>query len=219
MADDFVTANPGSGGPKFKVDSDASSPSIDWPYAKLAFGADGTQTRVSNTNPLPVVATPFAAIIETGIQQIIGINDAEVAQDEYSSTADLSLGGTFSGEILGFILSSLESGSASPDTSGVQEGAGTVYFFDADPNTTSGDTTLAAAGAEHNTIIGIVKIAAADWDSDANGAVVHKTVAIPFHGIATIFCVYRNTDSVALWNTVAGDDERLNINMWFRRDS
>ena len=96
---------------------------------------------------------------------------------------------------------------------------GVVYFFDADPNTTSGDTALAAAGAEHNTIIGITHIAAADWDSDANGGVVHKTVAIPFHALATIYCVYRNTDGTAVWNSDAADDERLNINMWFRRDS
>ena len=155
------------------------------------------------------------AVLETGITQIIGINDTEVSiSGDYSSTADLALGGTYSGEILGFQLTSLESGSGA-----IQTGVGVVYFFDADPNTTSGDTALAAAGAEHNTIIGITHIAAADWDSDANGGVVHKTVAIPFHALATIYCVYRNTDGTAVWNSAAGDDERLNINMWFRRDS
>ncbi len=154
-------------------------------------------------------------VIETGITQIIGINDTEVtASGDYSSTADLSLGGTYSGEILGFQLTSLETGSGA-----IQTGVGVVYFFDADPNTTSGDTALAAAGAEHNTIIGITHIAADDWDSDATGGVVHKTVAIPFHALATIYCVYRNTDASAVWNSAAGDDERLNINMWFRRDS
>ena len=211
MPDD-VTANLGSGGAIFSTDEDGSS--VHWPYVKLAFGPDDTQTIVEATVGLPVDATPFAAITETGITQIIGINDAAMTINEYSSTANLVLGGTFSGEILGFILSSLESG-----TGAVQEGTGTVYFFDADPNTTSGDPDLAAAGAEHNTVIGIVKISAADWDSDANGAVVHKTVAIPFHALATIFCVYRTTDAAALWNSAAADDERLNINMWFRRDS
>ncbi len=211
MPDD-VTANPGAGGAVFSTDQDGSS--IHWPYVKLVFGPDDTQTIITATQGLPVDATPFAAITETGITQIIGINDAAMTVNEYSSTADLSLGGTFSGEILGFILSSLESQSGA-----VQEGNGTIYFFDADPDTTSGDTDLAAAGAEHNTVIGIVKIAATDWDSDANGAVVHKTVAIPFHALATIFCVYRTTDVTALWNSATNDDERLNINMWFRRDS
>ena len=216
MPDD-VTANPGSGGPRFKTDEDTNSPPRHWPYIKLAFGADNTQTRVTNTVGLPIA--PFAAIIETGLTQIIGINDAAMTQNEYSSTATLSLGGTYSGEILGFTLSSLTSDASSPITGAVQEGTGTVYFFDATPATTSGDTALAAAGAEHNTVIGIIKIAAADWDSDASGAVVHKTVAIPFHALANIYCVYRTTDSVATWNSAAGDDERLNINMWFRRDS
>ena len=209
MADD-VPLNPGAGPINVRTDDDGSA---HWQYVKLGFGPDNTQNIVADGTGLPIA--PFAAIIETGIQQIIGINDAAMTVNEYSSTADLSLGGTFSGEILGFILSSLESGTPTEP----REGSGTVYFFDADPNTTSGDTDLAAAGAEHNTVIGIVKIAAADWDSDANGAVVHKTVAIPFHALATIFCVYRNTDPTEIWNSAAGDDERLNINMWFRRDS
>ena len=209
MADNILL-NVGSGGDTVAADDDGAAKHQ---YVKLEFGPDNTQTKVEAGVGLPVA--PFAAILETGITQIIGINDTEVsASGDYSSTADLALGGTYSGEILGFILSSLESGSGA-----IQEGKGTVFFFDADPNTTSGDTALAAAGAEHNTAIGIVQIAAGDWDSDANGAVVHKTVAIPFHALATIYCVYRNTDAAAIWNSAAGDDERLNINMWFRRDS
>ncbi len=156
-----------------------------------------------------------AQILETGLTQIIGINDTEVtASGDYSATADLALAATYSGEIMSFILVSLESGSGA-----VQSGTGTVFFFDADPNTTSGDTALVAAGAEHNTVLGITKIEAAEWDSDASGAVVHKTVAIPFHSIGTIYCVYRNTDASAVWNSDAADDERLNINMWYRYHS
>ena len=207
---DNVAANPSSGGFVFKTD-DASG--VHWPSVKIAFGGDDVQTEVEATVGLPVA--PFSAIIETGIQQIIGINDAAMTQDEYSSTLDLSLGGTFSGEILGFILSSFfETGG-----SGINEGSGTLYFFDADPNTTSGDTALATFGSEHNTVIATVKIAAADWDSDANGAVLQKTVAIPFHALATIHVVYRNTDATVTWNAAGADDQRLNINMWFRRDS
>ncbi len=158
---------------------------------------------------------PFVAILETGITQIIGVDDTEVSiSGDYSSTADLALGGTYSGEILSFQLTSLETGSGA-----IQGGDGYVFFFDADPNTTSGDTALAAAGAEHNTIIGAIKIEAADWNEDASGGVVHKTVAIPFHALSTIYCVYRNTDGTAVWNSDAADNERLNINMWFRRDS
>jgi hypothetical protein len=57
-----ITANPGSGGAEFPVDVDSSG--YAWPYAKLAFGADATQTPVSAANPLPVTATaPHAAVL------------------------------------------------------------------------------------------------------------------------------------------------------------
>ena len=49
-----VVANPGSGGSKFATDQDGGG--VNWPYAKLAFGADGTQTEVSGANPIPVAA-------------------------------------------------------------------------------------------------------------------------------------------------------------------
>ncbi len=206
MADD-VTANLGSGGAVFKTDEDGGN--VHWPYTKLAFGADNTQTRVTSTQGLPVDATPFSAILETGSTQIIGINDAAMTQDEYSSTADLSITGSGSGEILGFTLTA--AGAA------LQHGNATVIFLDADPNTTSGDTALSAA--EHLTVLASIKIQSSEWESDANGAIVSKTVAIPFHALGTIFCVYKNTDSVAVWNSVGGDDESLFINMWYRRDS
>ncbi len=212
MPDD-VTANPGVGGEVFSTDQDGSS--IHWPYVKMVFGPDDTQTIVTATQGLPVDATPFAAILETGLLELIGEDSTEVsASGDYSNTADLALGGTFSGEILSFMLASHENGSGA-----VQEGNGVMYFFDADPDVSAGDTALAVIGAEHATIIGITQIQAGDWDSDASGAVVHKTVAIPFHAIATVFAVYRNTDASAVWNSAVGDNEVLDINMWFRRDS
>jgi hypothetical protein len=51
----YVTANPGVGGPTFAVDLDTSSGN--WPYAKLAFGATGTQTPVSLATALPITVT------------------------------------------------------------------------------------------------------------------------------------------------------------------
>ena len=161
---------------------------------------------------------PFVPVHETGITQIIGKDDAEVSiSGDYSSTADLVLAnspGLASGVLLGFQLTSLESGSGA-----VQTGTGVVFFFDADPDTTSGDTALAAAGADHKTAIAIVAIAAGDWNTDGSGAVAHKEVNIPFHNLATIYCVYRNTDGTAVWNSLSGDDEELHINVWYRRDS
>ncbi len=201
-----------SGGESVSTDQDGSD---HVQYVKLKFGADGTFSIVQDGTGLPV--TPFAAILEIGSIEIIDEDDAEVEfLGEYSATADLSLSGTKSGEILSFMLtSSVVSGGSGE----VQTGKGVVMFFDADPNTTSGDTALAANGAEHKTIIGQVQIEADEWDEDASGATLFKQVAIPFHALGTIFCVYRNTDTTAVWNSAGADNEELHINVWFRRDS
>ena len=207
---DNTTLNTGSGGDVIATD-DISG--VKHQQVKVEFGADGTATPVTATVGLPVA--PFSAILESGILALIAINDAEVAASgEYSDTRDWALGATHSGEILSVQLTSAESGSGA-----VQEGRGKVFFFDADPNTSAGDVSLAAAGAEHKTILGVVNIEASDWDTDANGGVAMKAVAIPFHALATIYIVYRNIDGSAVWNSAAGDDETLDINVWYRRDS
>ena len=138
--------------------------SVHYPRIKLIHGADGTNDGdVANTNPLPVSSTPFAAILEVGLTELIGEDSTTVAASgEYSNTADLSLGGTYSGEILSFVLVSHENGSGA-----VQTGKGVVFFFDADPNVSAGDTDLALIGAEHATIVGMIPVEADEWDADA----------------------------------------------------
>lgn len=51
MANNYVT-NPGVGGLTYASDEDGST--VHWPYVKLVFGADDTQTIVAAGNPLPV---------------------------------------------------------------------------------------------------------------------------------------------------------------------
>ena len=51
-ADTTVTADPGAGGSLFAVD-DGGAAGV-FPYAKMVFGASGTQTPVSAVNALPV---------------------------------------------------------------------------------------------------------------------------------------------------------------------
>ena len=209
---DNVTVDTITGNPIVSTDQDGTA---HVQYVKLKFGPDDTFTIVQDGTGLPV--TPFAAILEIGSTEIIDEADAEVAASgEYSATADLSLSGTKSGEILSFMLtSSVVSGGSGE----VQTGKGVVMFFDADPNTTSGDNALDANGAENKTIIGQVQVEADEWDEDASGATLFKQVAIPFHALGTIFCVYRNTDTSAVWNSAGADNEELHINVWFRRDS
>lgn len=84
MADTTVTANAGSGGASFVVDNDGSG--NPWPYAKLAFGGSGTQTRVSAANPLPVSTQPWLGTA-LGYQQLTSLNTA--------STLTIPSGATF----------------------------------------------------------------------------------------------------------------------------
>ena len=155
--------------------------------------------------------------IEVGLTQLIGINEA-VGVNQFSATADLAIAATYgdlprtrlvSGEIQSFLLVSSEDG-----TGAVQEPTGWVFFFDVDPNTTTADAALELV--DRQAIIGQVAIAAADWDSDAAGATAYKAVAIPFHAVATIYVVFRNTGAAI--NDGAGDDELIEINLWYRRD-
>lgn len=54
----YAEANPGTGGPKFPVDSFAG---WQYPLSKIAFGEVGTATMVSATDPLPVADTALSA--------------------------------------------------------------------------------------------------------------------------------------------------------------
>ena len=168
------------------------------------------------TNTKVVFTRQWKKTSESGILSLVAKDDAEMSiSGDYSNTADIALGGTFSGKITAFQLTSAEVG-----TGAVQNGTGKVFFFDADPNIVSSDVAMAAAGAEHKTVLGIVDIAAADWNSDANGAVCFKgNIDIAFHSLATIYAVYRNTDGTAVWNSDAADDETLDINVWYETDA
>ncbi len=209
MADD-ITVDTITGNPVVSTDEDGSS---HVQYVKLKFGPDNTFSIVQDGTGLPV--TPFAAILETGLTELIGEDSTEVsAGGDYSNTADFTLGATMSGEILSFMLASHENGDGV-----IQTGKGVVFFFDADPNVVAGDTDLAAIGAEHATIIGMIQVEADEWNADDNGAALFRTVAIPFHALSTIYCVYRNTDTSAVWNDTTPNNEVLDINVWFRRDS
>jgi hypothetical protein len=181
----------------------------------------GTVTTVSAvtaiTNALPAGTNvigktqPFSAILEGGLTELVGINE-QVDQNDYSGSIGVSLGGTYSGEILSIGLYATEDG-----TGAVQDSAGILYVFDADPTITSGDTSMTAA--ERVTILGKIAVGALDWDVDANGGFAYiTTYPIPFHAVANLYFVWKHLDATAL-NDAAGDDEQLEFNFWYRRES
>lgn len=149
-------------------------------------------------------------VLEGGLTELIGINE-QVDQNEYCAEVEVTLAGTYSGEILAISLYSSETG-----TGAVQTPAGVLYIFDATTGVAAGDTAITATDLEK--AIGLVTVATTDWYGDSSGKMAHKTVGIPFHALASLFFVFQRTDA-ASFNDAAGDDELLKVNFWYRRDS
>ena len=80
MADN-VTADAGSGGATFRTDDDGTA---HWPYTKLAFGADNTQTIVGSTssNPLPVALSDTDNAVLDSIQTAVELIDNAISGSE-----------------------------------------------------------------------------------------------------------------------------------------
>lgn len=183
---------------------------LDW-TSGTSITVQGIATDVWSPSLNDVYTIPHMAMVEGGLTELVGINE-EVNTDDYSGSVGVALGGTYSGEILSFTFHATEDG-----TGAVQDSAGWLLIFDADPSISSGDTSITAA--EWITVLGRVRIEATDWLVDANGGVAHiYDTPIPFHALSTLYFAWFHTDAADL-NDGAGDDEQLEVNFWYRRDS
>jgi hypothetical protein len=155
---------------------------------------------------------PFAPVLELGNTELIGINE-QVDQNDYCAAVSVTLGAEpVSGEILSFCFYSLESGSGA-----VQTPAGWLYILDTNPVIASGDTAIGAANRP--TILGRVQVEAGDWEADANGATAYIVdTPVAFHDLTVLWFTFKLTSATSL-NDAAGDDEYLQFNAWYRRDS
>jgi hypothetical protein len=158
-----------------------------------------------------MLTTSAFHIQELGPVELIGKDD-QVDQNDYGASQAITLHThVTSGEILAFTFHATVEG-----TGAVQTPAGALLLLDADPAVAAGDTALTAA--EHLTILGRVDLAAEDWLADANGAIAYVcTNPVPIHALRTLYAVWRHTDATS-FNDAAGDDERLRLNAWYRRD-
>lgn len=161
-----------------------------------------------------MLTNPRYEILELGLTELIG-TDEEIAQNEYGGSVSATLGDgvrPVSGEILSFMLFSTEEGTGS-----IQTPAGSLILFDTSPAISAGDAAMVVAA--HLAVIGRVDVAAADWHSDANGAIVCKVdCPIPFHNLHSIHAVWFHSDANS-YNDLSGDDEQLRFNAWYRRDT
>lgn len=156
-----------------------------------------------------LLSQPFESILELGVTELIGINEA-VAQNKYSASVGVSLPATrVSGEILQVTLYSRGGDILQPN--------GVLFVLDADPAVATGDAALTAA--ERLTVIAQIEVETADWKADANGAsATIFTRPAAFHALSALYFVWLQEHATG-FNSAAGDDETLDFNAWIRRDS
>jgi len=161
-----------------------------------------------------MLVQPFDGIRELGLTELVGV-DEKVDQNDYSGSVDVDVSPgpqPASGTFLAFAFYQTE------DSGGdILSVDGILYILDADPAVSSGDTALAAT--EWPTVLGTVAVAAADWSADAAGGVAYITdTEVPFHAVSTLYFVFKLTSATSI-NSDAGDDEQLEFNAWYRRES
>lgn len=182
----------------------------DSPAALSSADGDYEPLQVSSGR-LNVTSFLLDAMLEGGLTELVGINE-EVNTSDYGGSVTVTLAAGYSGEILNFAFYATED-----DAGAIQDSAGVLYILDADPAVAAGDTAMTAA--EWVTVLGKVEVEAADWDVDANGGCAYiYSPPVPFHALSSLYFVWFHTDGTDL-NDAAGDDEQLEFNFWYRRDS
>ena len=85
-----------------------------------------------------MLSQPFSPILEAGLTELVGINE-EVNTNDYGASVEVDISTTqpVSGEILAFAFYATEDGSGA-----VQDSAGELFIFDADPAIAAGDTAI-----------------------------------------------------------------------------
>ena len=146
--------------------------------------------------------------------ELIGSTE-EVNTNDWSEEVTLPLAPPdVSGEILGITLISRLS-SATGSTGTIQVPDGKLFFFDADPGLSVGDTELASG--IHDNILGFVDIIPADWYSDAKGAAAYNIGPIPFFNLKNVFLAWFHEDA-ADFNDATGDEEILEAVIRYRTE-
>jgi len=170
--------------------------------------ASGTPVEVNLAANNDVTVSQTNAITEVSIIELIGINEV-VTASQYSASVALTLAGT--GTIKKVCLIATEDGSGVVFTP-----AGDLMVFNTDPAIASDDATI--TNAERLTLSSIMTFAAADWQSDANGASNCQDVTEVFAD-ATLFASWHSATGQTQWNSAAGDDEQLEFKVIYRRDT
>jgi len=97
----------------------------------------------------------------------------------------------------------------------VQEPAGKLLIFNAAVTVAAGDTSITVL--ERSELIGMIAVSAADWQSDANGASASILLQPIPYNTNDLYLVWFHEDATS-YNDGAGDDEQLEVNLFYRLD-
>lgn len=159
-----------------------------------------------------LLSRPWQPILEVGLTELIGV-DEKVDQNDFSGSVSVDLPGKnpVSGEFLSWMLVSTGGDELAID--------GNLLIFDADPSVDPGDTDLTVA--VWKTLVGQVPIVASAFLTDGTPtgqAWYSSSVTLPFHALKTLYFVLKLTSATSV-NSAAGDNELIQFNAWWRRES
>ena len=147
-------------------------------------------------------------ILEVGIVEYIGINES-VTGGQYTTSKAVVVAAVANARPRSGVIRSVDfigNGALNTLAPAIE-----LLFLDADPAVALDDASITAA--EWATIFGRISVATGDWDGDANGGIVAKhDLFLPFHELESIYLVAKPAVAV---NNLAGDDEQLQINLWY----
>lgn len=146
----------------------------------------------------------------TTLLELVGKNE-EMANTKFSKDVSFALDPVSSGLLLSATFLALESG-----TGAVQDSAGKLLIFNADPAVSANATALTIAARK--LVMAEAKVAATDWDTDASGGSYTHVFdpPAPFEKVSTLYAVWAHADAATL-NDGAGDDETLSVTIRYAR--
>lgn len=154
----------------------------------------------------------------TSLATLLGKND-QVGQNEYAKPVDLDLaaaaglpsGAVLSGEALRMVL--VSRAGAGVD---IIKPAGTVYLLTTKPTVATGDQEF-EDGTAWGGAWAAVAVATTDWKGDTSGAMATiLETAVPFHALSKLYALWLHGDE-SITNAEAGNDETIELKVWFRR--
>jgi hypothetical protein len=143
-------------------------------------------------------------VFETAPFELVGA-DEQVDQNDYGAHVEVDMHG--SGEILSAMFLSIGGD--------ILEPSGQLLIFNAAVTVAAGATSITTG--ERGELIGIIDVAASDWQSDVNGASAFiYDQPIPYN-TNDLYFVWFHTDATSI-NSAAEDDEELWVNLLYRLD-